>query len=96
MNPVFETGILIAATIVLGITLILVPVPKQKPPEFDRPQVETPPPPLTPQEVVSAPVITAVIPALTPEQEERERMANIESKLLHIQQQVQRMEKKVK
>jgi len=32
MNPVVETGVLIAATIVVGITLILVPVPKQKPP----------------------------------------------------------------
>lgn len=95
MNPVIETGALIGAAILVGITLLLVPVPKQKPPEFDRPPVEVPPPPPTPQEVVSAPVITAVIPALTPEQEEKDHLATIESKLLHIQQQVQQMEQKV-
>lgn len=95
MNPVVETGLLIAATIAVGITLLIVPVPKQKPPEFDRPPVEVPPPPPTPQEIVSAPAVTAVIPALTPEQEEKDHLATIESKLLHIQQQVQRMEKKV-
>lgn len=94
MNPVVETGALIGAAILVGITLMLVPTPKQKPPEFDRPPVEVPPPPPpTPQEVVSVPVITAVIP--TPEQEEKDHLATIESKLLHIQQQVQRMEKKV-
>lgn len=92
MNPVIETGALIGAAILVGITLIFVPVPKQKPPEFDKPPAETPQAP-TPQEVVSVPVITAVIP--TPEQEEKDHLATIESKLLHIQQQVQRMEKKV-
>lgn len=92
MNPVIETGALIGAAILVGITLIFVPVPRQKPPEFDKPPAETPQAP-TPQEVVSVPVITAVIP--TPEQEEKDHLATIESKLLHIQQQVQRMEKKV-
>lgn len=92
MNPIIETGALIGAAILVGITLIFVPVPRQKPPEFDKPPAETPQAP-TPQEVVSVPVITAVIP--TPEQEEKEHLAKIEAKLLHIQQQVQRMEKKV-
>lgn len=92
MNPVIETGALIGAAILVGITMIFVPVPKHKPPEFDKPPAETPQAP-TPQEVVSVPVITAVIP--TPEQEEKDHLATIESKLLHIQQQVQRMEKKV-
>ena len=92
MNPVIETGALIGAAILVGITLIFVPVPRQKPPEFDKPPAETPQAP-TPQEVVSVPVITAVIP--TPEQKEKDHLATIESKLLHIQQQVQRMEKKV-
>lgn len=92
MNPVIETGALIGAAILVGITLIFVPVPRQKPPEFDKPPAETPQAP-TPQEVVSVPVITAVIP--TPEQEEKDHLATIESKLLHIQQKVQRMEKKV-
>ena len=94
MNPLLETGALIGAAILVGITLIFVPVPRQKPPEIDKPPAETPQAP-TPQEIVAAPVVTAVIPALTPEQEEKRRLAEIEAKLLHIQQQVQRMEKKV-
>lgn len=97
MNPVIETGVLIGATILVGITLLLVPVPKQKPPEFDRPPVEVPPPPppMTPQEVVSSPVVTDAVPALTPEQREEDHLATIESKLRRIEAQVQRMEKKV-
>ena len=93
MNPVVETGVLIAATIVVGITLILVPVPKQKPPEIDNPPPPTIEPP-TPQEVVSpTPTITA--PIARPVVSEKDRLVSIEVKLMHIQQQVQRMEKKV-
>lgn len=76
MNPAVETGLVVFATIVVGITLLLVPVPRQKPPEIDKPPAEVPAP--SPQEVVEA-----------------EKPAPQETKLLHIQQQVQRMEKKV-
>lgn len=93
MNPVVETGLLIGATIVVGITLALVPTPRQKPPEFDQPIVEVPPPP-TPQEVV-APTLTITAPVMLPEKSEKDQLVEIEAKLLHIQQQVQRMEKKV-
>ena len=93
MNPVVETGVLIAATIVVGVTLILVPVPKQKPPEIDNPPPPTIEPP-TPQEVVS-PTLNITAPIVQPEVSEKDHLENIEAKLLHIQQQVQRMEKKV-
>lgn len=92
MNPVVETGVLIGATIVVGITLLFVPLPKQKPPEIDKPPASVEPP--TPQEVV-APTLTITAPITTPEVSEKEHLAKIEEKLLHIQQQVQRMEKKV-
>ena len=92
MNPVVETGVLIAATIVVGVTLILVPVPKQKPPEIDNPTPAVEPP--TPQEVV-APTLTITAPVILPERSEKDHLVEIEAKLLHIQQQVQRMEKKV-
>lgn len=94
MNPVIETGVLIAATIVVGITLLLVPTPRQKPSEFDRPPVEAPPPPPTPQEVV-APTLTITAPIAQPDVSEKDRLVSIEEKLRHIQAQVQRMEKKV-
>lgn len=94
MNPVIETGALIGAAILVGITLIFVPVPKQKPPEFDKPPVETPPPPPTPQEVV-APTLNITAPIVKPEVSEKDHLANIEAKLRHIEAQVQRMEKKV-
>lgn len=94
MNPALETGALIAATIVVGITLIFVPVPKQKPPEIDNP----PPPavePPTPQEVV-APSLSITAPMIHPELSDKDRVAIIEQRLLHITQQVKQMEKKVK
>lgn len=89
MNPFIETGALVVATIIVGITILCVPVPKQKPPEIDKPPpaVEVPPPPppaMTPQEIVQPP------------QDDAARMREIEQKLLHIQAQVQRMEGKVK
>lgn len=93
MNPVVETGVLIAATIVVGITLILVPVPKQKPPEIDNPPPAVEPP--TPQEVV-APTLSITAPLVQPELSDKDRVALIEQKLLRITQQVQQMEKKVK
>lgn len=93
MNPVIETGVLIGATIVVGITLLFVPRPKQKPPEIDNPPPASVEPP-TPQEVVS-PTLTITAPITTPELSEKEHLAKIEAKLLRIQQQVQRMEKKV-
>lgn len=92
MNPVVETGVLIAATIVVGVTLILVPVPKQKPPEIDNPPAIEPP---TPQEVVS-PTLSITAPLVQPELSDKERVAIIEQRILHITQQVQQMEKKVK
>ncbi len=95
MNPVVETGVLIAATIVVGITLILVPAPKQKPPEFDTPPSVVAPPPPTPQEVVS-PTLSITAPVIQPELSDKDRVAIIEQKLLHITQQVKQMEKKVK
>lgn len=95
MNPVIETGALIGAAILVGITLIFVPVPKQKPPEIDNP----PPPavePPTPQEVVSpTPALNITAPLAQPELSEKEHLAKIEEKLRHIAAQVQRMEKKV-
>ena len=94
MNPVVETGVLIAATIVVGITLILVPVPKQKPPEIDNPPPPTIEPP-TPQEVVS-PILSITAPLVQPELSDKERVAIIEQRILRITQQVQQMEKKVK
>lgn len=92
MNPVVETGVLIGATIVVGITLLFVPVPKQKPPEIDNPPPAVEPP--TPQEVV-APTLNITAPIVQPDVSEKDHLENIEAKLLHIQQQVQRMEKKV-
>lgn len=92
MNPVIETGVLIGATIVVGITLLFVPVPKQKPPEIDNPPPAVEPP--TPQEVV-APTLNITAPIVQPDVSEKDRLVSIEVKLLHIQQQVQRMEKKV-
>lgn len=94
MNPVVETGVLIAATIVVGVTLILVPVPEQKPPEIDNPPPPTIEPP-TPQEVVS-PTLSITAPLVQPELSDKERVAIIEQRILHITQQVQQMEKKVK
>lgn len=85
MNPAVETGLVVFATIVVGITLLLVPVPRQKPPEIDKPPVEVPVP--SPQEVVEA--------KKPDPQETEQHLQAIETKLLHIQQQVQRMEKKV-
>ena len=93
MSPAVETFTLIAATIVVGVTLLLVPLPREKPEEFDKPPVEQLPPP-TPQEVVS-PTLNITAPLPKPEVSEKDSLAAIESKLLHIQQQVQRMEKKV-
>lgn len=93
MNPVVETGVLIAATIVVGVTLILVPAPRQKPPEIDKPPPAAVEPP-TPQEVVS-PTLNITAPLVQPDVSEKDRLADIEVKLMHIQQQVQRMEKKV-
>lgn len=93
MNPVVETGVLIGATIVVGITLLFVPLPKQKPPEIDNP----PPPavePPTPQEVV-APTLTITAPIVQPDVSEKDRLVSIEMKVRHIEAQVQRMEKKV-
>jgi len=93
MNPVVETGVLIAATIVVGITLIFVPLPKQKPPEIDNPPPAVEPP--TPQEVV-APTLSITAPLVQPELSDKERVAIIEQRIIHITQQVQQMEKKVK
>lgn len=87
MNPVIETGLLIAATIIVGITLLLVPVPRHKPRELDVPPPAVDHP--TPQELVTAPVPLA-------ELSDTDRVAVIEMRLLHMQQQVQRMEEKVK
>jgi hypothetical protein len=96
MSPAVETGVLIAATIVVGITLVLIPAPRQKPNEFDAPPpVVAPPPPPTPQEVVTATSpITA--PALLSDLSDRDRVAIIEQRIVHITQQVKQMEKKVK
>lgn len=94
MNPLVETGVLIAATIVVGVTLLLVPVPRQKPPEIDVPPPPTVEPP-TPQEVV-APSLSITAPMIHPELSDKDRVAIIEQQLLHITQQVQQMEKKVK
>lgn len=93
MNPVIETGVLIGATIVVGITLLFVPLPKQKPPEIDKPPAYVEPP--TPQEVV-APTINITAPIVRPDVSEKDHLENIEAKLRHIEAQVQRMEKKVK
>ena len=74
MSPAVETGVLIAASIVVGVTLILIPTPRHKPSEFDTP------PPVT-----------------TPEQADPDtRLEHIEARLLHMQQQVQGIEQKVK
>lgn len=93
MNSVLETIALIAATIIVGLTLLFVPTPKQKPPEIDEPPPAAVEPP-TPQEVVS-PTLNITAPFVRPDVPEKDRLADIEVKLLHIQQQVQRMEKKV-
>lgn len=93
MNPVIETGVLIGATIVVGITLLFVPLPKQKPPEIDKPPASVEPP--TPQEVV-APTLNITAPIVRPDVSEKDHLENIEAKLRHIEAQVQRMEKKVK
>lgn len=93
MNPVVETGVLIGATIVVGITLLFVPIPKQKPPEIDKPPASVEPP--TPQEVV-APTLNITAPIVRPDVSEKDHLENIEAKLRHIEAQVQRMEKKVK
>lgn len=96
MNPFIETGVLIGATIVVGITLLFVPVPRQKPPEIDKPPVAAPPPPPSPQEAVApTPALIITAPITAPALSEKEHLANIEEKLRHIAAQVQRMEKKV-
>lgn len=88
MSPAVETGVLIAATIVVGITLILVPAPRQKPPEFDTPpKVERDVP--TPQRVVAASQPTP------PPRSQDEQLESIEQTILHMQQQVTQMESKV-
>ena len=91
-----ETGVLIFATIAVGITLLLVPTPRHKPPEVDTPPpMVAPPPPPAPQEVVTA-TSPITVPALLSELSDRDRVAIIEQRLLHMTQQVQQMEKKVK
>jgi hypothetical protein len=88
MSPVVETGVLIAATVVVGITLMLVPLPRQKPPEFDTPpKVEREIP--TPQQVVAASQ-----PEPQPQSQEAQ-LDSIEAKILHMQKQVTQMESKV-
>lgn len=91
MNPVIETGAIVGAAIVVAVAMLVVPTPRQKPPEIDNPPpVEIPAPP--PQVVVAPP------PASISQQKdttEKARLESIEVRLLHIQQQVQQMEKKV-
>jgi outer membrane biosynthesis protein TonB len=89
MSAGLETTALIVATIVVGIALVLIPTPTHKPPEPERPQVadhQVPPP----QQVVAASQ-----PVPQPERTQDEQLETIEETLLHLQEQVTKMERKV-
>jgi len=78
--------------IILAVTLVLVPLPRQKPPEIDQQAKQVEPPKVpTPQQVVA---VSQQVPQPIEQTEEAERLESIEAKLLHIQQQVQQMELK--
>lgn len=94
MNPVVETGALIAATIVVGITLILVPVPKQKPPEIDKPPVQAPAEPPSPQDIVSLPTVISIeaLPTELEQAEQAVKLSVIEQRVRAIQAKVKKLE----
>jgi hypothetical protein len=89
MSPAVETFALIAATIVVGIALVLIPTPTHKPPEPERPQVAVHQAP-TPQQAVAASQ-----PVPQPERTQDEQLETIEETILRLQEQVTKMERKV-
>ena len=89
MSAGLETTALIVATIVVGIALVLIPTPTQKPSELERPQVADHQAP-TPQQAVAASQ-----PVPQPERTQDEQLETIEETLLRLQEQVTQMERKV-
>lgn len=74
----------------VAVALLLVPLPRQKPPEIDQEAQKIDPHKVqTPQQVVAVST-----PAPEPKPTEEQQLESIESKLKHIQNQVNELEQK--